>query len=81
MSDFATIAKPLNTLTGQNVKSLWNIQAEEAFIQLKITAPPILKFPHPNSQFVQDTDASNVRVGAALFQLKDGTERVIAYCT
>lgn len=46
---------------------------------ITLTSPPILGFPHPNRQFVLDTDASNVGVGAVLSQLEDGTERVIAY--
>jgi len=31
--------------------------------------------------YVLDTDASNFSIGAVLFQIQDGTERVIAYAS
>lgn len=37
VKNFATMAKPLYTLTEQNTKFHWNMQAEEAFLQLKNT--------------------------------------------
>ena len=40
---------------------------------------PVLGYPDPKLQYILDTDASAVEVGAVLTQVQDGEERVMAY--
>jgi transposase InsO family protein len=78
---FATIAKPLTCLTSKNSSWKWNEECQESFSSLKqkLVEAPILGYPDPQTQYILDTDASLVGVGAVLSQIQDGRERVIAY--
>lgn len=75
------IAKPLFSLTENQVKFKWSQICQEAFETLKerLVSSPILSFPNEFGEFVLDTDASNHGIGAVLSQVQDGLERVIAY--
>ena len=78
---FATIAKPLHKLTEKNVPFRWTEECQTAFMKLKqaLCSSPILCYPTTRQNFVLDTDASGVGIGAVLSQLDNGTERVVAY--
>lgn len=43
--------------------------------------PPILVYPDWNKRFCVSTDASNIALGAVLFQIIDGNERPISYAS
>lgn len=45
----------------------------------RLVSSPILSFSRDEGQFILDTDASNHGIGAVLFQVPDGTEKVLAY--
>jgi hypothetical protein len=82
IKDFATIASPLHKLTEKEKAFHWSDDCETAFQTLKqaLTQSPILAYPRPGEeQFILDTDASGVGIGAVLSQVQDGQERVIAY--
>lgn len=78
---FSEICTPLHELQGKGVEFHWGERQQRAFEELKsrLMAAPILSYPTPTGQFLLDTDASNVCVGAVLSQLQDGEEKVIAY--
>lgn len=78
---FSLIAKPLFSLTENQIKFEWNETCQEAFEKLKqkMISTPILSFPNETGEFILDTDASNHGIGAVLSQLQDGNEKVIAY--
>jgi hypothetical protein len=44
-----------------------------------LCATPIIAYPPPGEKFTVDTDASNLGIGAALSQVQDRQEHVIAY--
>ena len=81
VKNFATIAKPLHSLTEKGVPFDWSGECENAFKQLKrvLTEAPILNYPIEDGDFVIDTDASNVGVGGVLSQIQNGQETVISY--
>ena len=84
MPEFAAIAKPLHHLTEKTAKFNWSLQCEQAFIELKqhLTSAPILALPDFSQQFILDSDASDVGIGAVLSQKQvDGSEHVIAYAS
>ena len=83
-------AQPLNVLiSGNNAnhkKSLvkWNPECQQAFDQLKdlCTKTPILAYANYKKPFQLQTDASDLRLGAVLYQNdSDGHQRVIAYAS
>ena len=76
------IAKPLHRLTKRTTKFVWNSECQTAFEELRrrLSQTPILAHPDFNRQFILDTDASDVGIGAVLSQVGDGGhERVMAY--
>jgi hypothetical protein len=81
MPDFSEIAKPLVTLTEKDRPFVWEDAQEDAFLKLKelLTKAPVLSYPLAEGQFILDTDASQVGIGAVLSQMQDGEEKVIAY--
>jgi len=81
--NFSIIATPLTALTGKDVPFEWGpkqIKAQDKLITL-ITSTPILARPDPDKQFELETDASQVSIGAILYQWDppitkpDGTQK------
>ena len=88
IQSYAKVAQPLNALiSGKNAnhkKSLvkWNPECQQAFDQLKdlCTKTPILAYTNYKKPFQLQTDASDLGLGAVLYQNDDiGHQRVIAY--
>ena len=87
---YAKVAWPLNALiSGDNAnrkKSLvkWNSDCQQAFDQLKdlCTKTPILAYADYKKPFQLQTDASDLGLGAVLYQNDShGHQRVIAYAS
>jgi hypothetical protein len=78
---FSELAKPLTQLTEKDKDFHWTENHQVAFEQLKqaLAEAPILVHPRTEGQFILDTDASNVGIGAVLSQIQDGEEKVIAF--
>ncbi|GAB1869457.1 RNA-directed DNA polymerase [Camponotus japonicus] len=78
---FSSVAKPLYVLTENQVKFVWEKECQHAFEKLKsiLSSAPVLSFPRGEDEFILDTDASNIGIGAVLSQRQSGKERVIAY--
>ena len=81
--NFATTARPLNTLLKKGAKFAWTDETNQAFNALKtaLTSPPILGMPKPIGTFILDTDSSQYAMGAQLNQLQNEQERVISYAS
>ena len=83
---FAKIAAPLHALLKKNHTFEWSSECLNAFNQLKevLTSSPVLVFPKfgPGCEFVLETDASYVGLGAVLSQQQDdGKVHPIAYAS
>ena len=83
VQDFAKIAAPLHAITKKNQRFQWTTAAQAAFDKLKLamTISPILAMPNDDDDFVLDTDASDLAIGAVLSQKQEGVEKVIAYAS
>ena len=81
VKDFARVAEPLHGLTRKNVRFQWTPACEAAFVKLKLclTTAPVLALPTDDDQYLLDTDASDVGLGAVLSKLTDEGEKPVAY--
>ena len=83
---FASIAAPIHALTKKNMPFQWTAECESAFGQLKLalSTSPVLVYPRfgPGQDFILETDASTIGLGAILSQRQDdGTIHPIAYAS
>lgn len=84
--DFSTISEPITSLIKGRKKGLpikWTDEAENAFQLLKerLVSAPILTTPRWDKPFFIQTDASDVGIGAVLFQEDGGFEHPVAYAS
>lgn len=79
--NFSTLIAPINIFTRKGQKFQWNLEAEEAFNELKskLVEAPIMSCPDFNKPFILQTDASSYGLGWVLSQNMEVGERVIAY--
>lgn len=86
IKDFSTIAAPINGLLHgrkKGQKIVWSDEAESAFTQIKtrLSSAPVLASPDFSKPFVIQCDASDVGLGAVLYQECDGLEHPVAYAS
>jgi hypothetical protein len=81
VSRFSEVAAPLSSLTKKGVSFKWSEECNNSFLHLKkaLCEAPILAYPMSKGQFILDTDASGVGIGAVLSQVQNNKERVISY--
>jgi hypothetical protein len=82
VKDFSTITAPLYSVVGKH-KFKWDQDQHNSFTALKkvLTEPPVLALSNREDEFILDTDASDVIVGAELNQVQNGVEKVVAAVT
>ena len=83
---FADVAAPLRALTKEDTTFNWTIACQRAFDELKglLVSAPVLAYPRfgLGAEFVLETDASGVGLGAVLSQTqKDNQLHPIAYAS
>ena len=81
---FSSVANPLYALTRKDVPFVWSVECDAAFTRLKqlLTNAPVLAYPSFGRDFLLETDASGVGLGAILSQKQDdGTIRPIAFAS
>jgi hypothetical protein len=73
---YAEISKPLTELTKKDEPFIWNKERQKAFDTLKekFLNEPVLCMPDPVRQFILQTDASRIAIGAVLKQYQDNGE-------
>ena len=84
--NYATVAQPLTKLTSKEYCNnfVWTDECTAAFDKLKqlLCSAPILCYPDFDREFILQTDASDVGLGAVLSQIdKSGNEHVVAYAS
>lgn len=83
INGFAGIAAPITELVKvkNNKQFVWTEKAQQAFEELKrcLTTAPVLAMPRYDSEWILETDASDVGMGGCLKQVQDGEEKVIVY--
>jgi hypothetical protein len=81
----ATLIAPLTEITKKKSPHVvkWEEPHERSFTKLKevLSSEPILKLPDIQKEFILQTDASNVGIGACLFQLHDGIKHPVMYAS
>ena len=81
---FSAIAGPLFSLTRKDVKFEWSLDCQRALDQLKqlLTTAPVMTLPDFEREFLLETDASGLGLGAVLAQKQDeGLVRPIAFAS
>ena len=90
--NFSKVAKPLNQLL-QNLEGTpsqkkkfkvhWGPESQEAFeaLQRLCTESPVLAYADFKAPFILHSDASGEGLGAVLYQVQEGRQRVIAYAS
>ena len=81
---FSAVAQPLYALTRKDNPFDWSSECETAFTHLKalLTRSPILAYPRFGEEFLLETDASGVGLGAFLSQEQpDKTIRPVAFAS
>ena len=84
MPNFAKIARPLHLLTCKGAEFRWTEECEAAFRSLKdkLTSTPVLAYPCFDKDFILETDASIMGLGAVLSQRQaDGLPHPIAFAS
>ena len=78
---YADIVAPLSRLLRTSVQWQWTEECQEAVEALKesLTSAPVLQLPTEDGEYVLDTDASEVTLGAILqqWQLLDGIWKLV----
>ena len=75
------LLKPINELTKKGSHFIWGKEKQEAFdeIKVRLQKPPVLSMPDKRGRFTLYPDMSKHTTGSALYQVQDGSPRLIAY--
>ena len=83
--NYSTVAAPLTDLTKRGCpnKIVWVDALERSFVILKklLSSNPVLRLPDLSREFILQTDASEVGLGACLLQDFDGQKSPVAYAS
>ncbi len=79
--NYARIAEPLTQLMCKKERWHWDKEQKNVFHALKksLSGTAHLRIPNSTCKKILKTNASNFTVGACLYQIKDGQQRLIAY--
>ena len=80
-SELQKLLKPIYELTKKGRHFIWGKEQKEAFDEIKaiLQKPPVLSMPDRRGRFTLHSDTSKHATGSALYQVQDGSPRLIAY--
>ena len=81
---FAKVAQPLHALTKKNAQFEWSSDCQRAFelLKEKLVKAPLLAYPNFTEDFIVETDASILGLGAVLSQVQEDEQvHPIAYAS
>ena len=83
LPSLASTLAPLYALTKKGIAFDWTEECQAAFQKVKdlLVHAPVLAYPNNDDPYVLDTDASNIAVAAALYQVQQGQERAISFAS
>ena len=75
------LLKPIYELTRKRRHFIWGKEQQEAFdeIEARLKKPSVLSMPDKRGRFTLYSDMSKHTTGSALYQVQDGSPRLIAY--
>ena len=75
------LLKPIYELTKKGRHFIWGKEKKEAFdkIKARLQRPPVLSMSDKRGRFTLYSDTSKHATGSALYQVQDGSPRLIAY--
>jgi hypothetical protein len=76
-----TLLKPLHAISSKKAEFIWTEEHQNSYDKILelLAKPPVLTMPRGEGLFRLYADTSKIGVGASLWQLQDGKERLIAY--
>ena len=79
--NYARISAVLSDLLKKGTRFVWTQEADQAFLDLKsrLATQPVLRPPDYTLPFCLTVDASDLAIGATLFQVIEGLEHPICY--
>jgi hypothetical protein len=74
---------PIYALTRRGCPFKWKKEHQDAFEEIKkrLTKPPVLHLPVVGGRFILYTDTSRKFVGSALWQVQEGTPKIVGYAS
>ena len=81
VKDFSQIVRPMVQLTKKSVDFIWSDVCKKSFEEIKsiLISAPVMSYPRDEGEYILDTDACDVSIGAVLSQVQEGQEKVISY--
>ena len=73
--------KPIYDLTKKGIHFIWEEVQQKVFEEIKarLQKPPVLSMPDKRCRFILYADTNKHATGSALYQVQDGSPRLIAY--
>ena len=83
MSKITKLLKPIYGLTRKGRQFIWGEEQQEAFKEIKhrLIRPPVLYMPNNTGRFHLYSDTCKFATGSALYQIKNGKPKLIAYAS
>lgn len=81
VKDLSHIVRPMVQLTKKGVDFIWSDICKQTFAEIKsiLISAPVMSYPRDEGEYILDTDACDVRIGAVLSQVQECEEKVISY--